>query len=206
MGEAVGYRRPNIAFAFFVAVLSVQFACSNPAWHTTYEDDNVGYSIGLPVGWSPVSAEIVAEFELGAEGTMREDPFFTPPEAEIVGANLTTIAIFSPYDWTSGQPRIPMLAVAIESGHQSETVPDYLTIIRDHLSTSFDQVGEVERLQCPGVQFGFIQLETLVDQTSTYAHLYCTRHRDYMLSFHSIAFRREELEMMRSMVCSTRLF
>ena len=206
MGNAVDCDRAIKTVTVIFAVLSLQIACSNPAWHTTYQDDDVGYLIGLPVGWSPVPADIVAGFELGAEGTMREDPFFTPSEAEIVSANLTTVAIFSPHNWTSAQPRIPMLAVAIESGRQSESTPEYLALVGDHLSTSFERVSEVGKFRCRGKQFGIIQLETRVDQTSIYAHLYCIRHRDYMLSFHSIAFQPEELDLMRSMVCSTRLF
>ena len=202
----MNHRRGSIILTFFVTVLSVQLACSNPAWHTTYKDDNVGYSIGLPVGWTPVSSNIVSEFELAAEGSIREDSYYTPSEAEIARANTTTVAIFSPHDWISAQPRFPMLAVAIESGYQSVTVPDYLVEVGNHLSTSFDRVSDLGRTRCRGKQIDFIQFETSIDQTPMYAHLYCTRHGDYMLSFHAIAFQREELDLMRSMVCSTRLF
>ncbi len=204
VGITLNYRQRLFALIFLVVFSGIQLGCSNPAWHTVYQDEEKGYSIGLPIGWTPVPSNFVSEFELDADGSLRDDPRdYTRQDIETALSNTTVVAIFSPHDWTSARPRFPMLSVAIESGQGSQTVPDYLTEIGDYLSTSFDHVGDLGTMRCGGTRFDYLQFETRVDQAFFYADLYCTRHGDYMLSFHSIAFRQEELDLMRSMVCSS---
>ena len=183
----------------------VVVGCSDPAWYSTYRNDQYGFELGLPIGWEQVEARWAVELTDNANDGFRKDERYSSGQIEAAIRRTSTIAIFSPQDWDSSEPRLPMLVIVAESTPQDERVPEYLRSLSDYFGPSFRIVQDVQQVRQNGAVMFRIGYSSSISDSILHADVTCLRVDEKMLSFQALSISKDDRDLLQTMIDSVQI-